>query len=290
MESYQLIDQLSEQESIEKVCQAFGVTRSSYYSYRSGKKVINTVRERLKTKVNQVFRESRSAAGTRTIKRLLADDGVEVGRFLIGRLMREQRLHCKQPGPHKYKQATVEHLAVPNHLNREFSVECPDQVWCGDITYIWAGERWVYLAAVIDLYARRVVGWALSDKVDANLTIKALDDAYCRRGKPAGVMFHSDQGSQYTSLRFRQRLWRYRFEQSMSRRGNCWDNAPMERLFRSLKTEWVPSTGYRSITEATMDIGWYLMTYYNERRPHTTNDGLSPVAKEEKLKLLSGIS
>ena len=143
---------------------------------------------------------------------------------------------------------------------------------------------------VIDLYARRVVGWALSDKPDADLTTKAVEDAYGRRGKPGGVLFHSDQGSQYSSLRFRQRLWRYRFEQSMSRRGNCWDNAPMERLFRSLKTEWVPNTGYRSIAEATMDIGWYLMTCYNQRRPHAANDGLSPVAKEEKLKSLSGNS
>lgn len=103
-------------------------------------------------------------------------------------------------------------------------------------------------------------------------------------------MFHSDQGSQYGCLRFRQRLWHYRFEQSMSRRGNCWDNAPMERLFRSLKTEWVTRTGYRSITEATMDIGWYLMSHYNQHRPHAAIDGLSPAANEEQLKSLSGNS
>lgn len=290
MESYQLIDQLSEREPIETVCRAFDVKRSTYYDYRRRRGRVDSERERLKRHVNQAFRESRSSAGSRTIKRLLSGDGVQAGRFLIGRLMNELGLICKQPGPHKYKQATVEHVDIPNRLNREFSVSRPDQVWCGDITYIWAGSRWVYLAVVIDLYARRVVGWALSDKSDANLTIKALEDAYGRRGQPGGVLFHSDQGSQYSSLRFRQRLWRYRFEQSMSRRGNCWDNAPMERLFRSLKTEWVPNTGYRSITEATMDIGWYLMTYYNQRRPHAANDGLSPAAKEEKLKSLSGNS
>ncbi|GAB3097061.1 hypothetical protein GCM10027217_12800 [Pseudomaricurvus hydrocarbonicus] len=290
MESYQLIDQLSEQEPIDKVCRAFDVKRSSYYDYRRSKAQVNPCRTHLKNQVNQAFRESRSSAGTRTIKRLLADNGVHAGRFLIGCLMKELGLTCKQPGPHKYKQAAVERLDIPNHLNREFTVDSPDQVWCGDITYIWAGSRWVYLAVVIDLYARRVVGWALSDRADANLTIKALDDAYHRRGRPEGLMFHSDQGSQYSSLRFRQRLWRYRFEQSMSRRGNCWDNAPMERLFRSLKTEWVPNSGYRSITEATMDIGWYLMTYYNQRRPHAANDGLPPAVKEENLKSLSGIS
>jgi putative transposase len=290
MESYELIDQLSEQEAVETVCRAFEVKRSSYYDYRRRKGEVNPAREQLKVQVDSAFRESRSSAGTRTIKRLLAEDGVQAGRFVIGRLMSELGLICKQPGPHKYKQASVERPDIPNRLNREFTVSRPNEVWCGDITYIWAGSRWAYLAVVIDLYARRVVGWSLSDKADANLTIKALDDAYCRRGKPMRVMFHSDQGSQYSSLRFRQRLWRYRFEQSMSRRGNCWDNAPMERLFRSLKTEWVPNTGYRSIAEATMDIGRYLMGYYNQRRPHMANDGLPPLVKEEKLKSLSGIS
>jgi len=221
---------------------------------------------------------------------MLADDGITVGRFLIGKWMSELGLICKQPGPHRYQHATVERPDIPNRLNRAFTVERPNQVWCGDITYIWAGSRWVYLAVVIDLYARRVVGWAISDKPNADLAIKALEDAYHRRGKPERVLFHSDQGAQYSSIRFRQRLWRYRFEQSMSRRGNCWDNAPMERLFRSLKTEWVPTAGYCSITEATMDIGWYLMAHYNQRRPHAANDGLSPAAKEEKLKRLSGIS
>jgi putative transposase len=290
VESYQLIDQLSEQEPVKTVCRAFGIKRSSYYDYRHSKLKVNAEREWLKAKVNAAFQESRSAAGTRTIKGMLAEDGVVIGRFLAGRLMDELGLICKQTGPHRYKRATVEHIDIPNTLNREFDVEHPNQVWCGDITYIWAGSRWVYLAVVIDLYACCVVGWAISDKPNADLTMIALDDAYNRRGKPEGVLFHSDQGSQYTSLRFRQRLWRYRFEQSMSRRGNCWDNTPMERLFRSLKTEWVPSCGYKSVSEAKMDIGWYLMTHYNRRRPHAANAGLPPAAKEEKLNLLSGIS
>ena len=103
-------------------------------------------------------------------------------------------------------------------------------------------------------------------------------------------MFHSDQGSQYASLKLRQHLWRYKMLQSMSRRGNCWDNAPMERLFRSLKTEWVPEYGYQSFNEAKMDIGCYLMSYYNQKRPHQKNGGISPQAAEEKLKTVSGIS
>lgn len=200
MESYQLIDQLSAQEPIETVCRAFDVKRSSYYDYRRSKGQVNPLRDYLKSQVNQAFQESRSSAGTRTLRRLLAENGVQAGRFLIGRLMKELGLTSKQPGPHKYKQATAERLDIPNSLNREFTVDSPDQVWCGDITYIWAGSRWVYLAAVIDLYARRVVGWALSDRPDANLAIKALEDAYRRRGKPEGIMFHSDQGSQGTAV------------------------------------------------------------------------------------------
>jgi putative transposase len=108
-------------------------------------------------------------------------------------------------------------------LAREFTVASPNQVWCGDIAYIWASGRWYYLAVVLDLFARRIVGWAMSAHPDADLTCKALDMAYEQRGKPKGLLFHSDQGSQYGSTLFRQRLWRYRFIQSMSRRGNCWE-------------------------------------------------------------------
>ena len=289
-ESYALIDQLSELESIEFVCQVFGVHRSCYYEYRKRTTRIDSERVTLKAKVNQLFKESRSAAGSRTIKYMLNELGVRVGRYKVRRLMAELGLVCKQPGPHAYKQATVERLDIPNVLNREFAVSSPNQVWCGDITYVWSGSKWCYLAVVLDLYARRVVGWSLSESPNAELTIKALEHAYEQRGRPEGVMFHSDQGCQYSSLRFRQRLWRYRMEQSMSRRGNCWDNAPMERLFRSLKSEWMPSLGYQSTLEARKDIGSYLMDYYNDRRPHTVNDGLSPVAAEEKLNLLSGMS
>ncbi|OXZ01758.1 transposase, partial [Pseudomonas aeruginosa] len=178
---------------------------------------------------------------------------------------------------------------IPNRLNRKFATEHPNQVWCGDITYVWAQGRWHYLAAVLDLHTRRVIGWAFSAKPDAELVIKALDMAYEQRGKPQQVLFHSDQGSQYASRLFRQRLWRYRMQQSMSRRGNCWDNSPMERLFRSLKSEWVPSTGYLTAQEAQRDISHYLMHRYNWIRPHQFNDGLPPAVAEEKLNPLSGM-
>ena len=129
-----------------------------------------------------------------------------------------------------------------------------------------------------------------NDKPDAHLVTAALNRAYEQRGRPDNVLFHSDQGCQYASRLFRQRLWRYRIQQSMSRRGNCWDNAPTERLIRSLKSEWIPATGYMRLTEAKRDIGYYLMDYYNWQRPHQYNAGLPPAIAEEKLKSLSGFS
>ncbi len=162
--------------------------------------------------------------------------------------------------------------------------------WCGDITYIWAGGHWHYLAAVLDLHNRRGVGWAMSDKPDVELAVKALEMAYQQRGCPSGVLFHSDQGSQYGRRAFRQRLWRYRMTQSVSRCGNCWDNAPMARLFRSLKTEWLPATGYMSLREAKRDISHYLMDYYNWQCPHQYNGGIPPAQAETRPNQMSGFS
>ena len=152
---------------------------------------------------------------------MLREQGEKIGRYRVRSLMKELGLICKQPGSHAYKTATVERPDIPNRLAREFAPSTPNQSWCGDITYIWAGSRWCYLATVMDLFSRRVVGWALSNKPDAELAIKALDMAFEQRGRPKGLMFHSDQGCQYSSRAFRQGLWRYRITQSMSRRGNC---------------------------------------------------------------------
>src|SRR5680860_230417 len=168
-ESYALTDQLSEQEPVEMVCKAFEVSRSSYYHYRRRRSVVDTERVVLRADVNRIFRKSRSSAGSRMITTMLNEEGVVIGRFKVRRLMSELGLVCKQPGPHAYKQATVERPDIPNRLNREFSVSRPDQAWCGDTTYVWAGQRWSYLTVVLDIYARRVVGWALSDRPDAEL-------------------------------------------------------------------------------------------------------------------------
>ncbi len=211
---------------------------------------------------------------------MMKEDGMQIGRFKVRRLMHEMKLISKQPGCHAYKKATVERPDIPNVLDREFNVKSSNKVWCGDIMYVWAESRWHYLAVVIDLCARRVVGWAFSSKPDADLVIKALDMAYEQRGGPQNVLFHSDQGSQYGSRSFRQRLWRYRFTQSMSHRGNCHDNAPMGRLVRSLKSEWILTVRYMSAALAQQDIGRFLMERYNGQRPHQFNERLAPAVAE----------
>ncbi|MNF38206.1 Integrase core domain protein [compost metagenome] len=223
---------------------------------------------------------SRRSAGARSLAAALRKDGHAVGRFLARRLMQEAQLFSSQRRRHRYRQADGEHAVAANELDRQFRVSRPNQVWCGDVTYIWAGARWVYLAVVMDLYARRIVGWAMSDRPDSHLTGRALRVAYEARGRPQGLMFHSDQGSHYSSLAFRQLLWRYRIRQSMSRRGNCWDNAPMERFFRSLKEEWIPASGYTTPALAEADVLRYLTDFYNHRRPHSYNGYQTPAEHE----------
>ena len=285
-----MIHRLREQDDVTLLCHAFGVSRSGYYSHIQAEKRIDSVRIRLRVRCQEIFKESRESAGSRTITDRLRQEGEAIGRYKVRRLMKEADLVSKQPKPKPYTGDKKERPNIPNRLKREFNVPQPDQVWCGDMTYIWAGDCWVYLAVVLDLCTRRVVGWHLSETMEKELVIAALDKAWQSRGKPRRVIFHSDQGSQYASIGYQQRMWRYKMRQSMSRRGNCWDNAPMERVFRSLKSEWVPREGYRSITEARKDIGAYLMGYYNRMRPHKWNGGLSPVAAEEKLKSVSEVT
>ncbi len=282
------IRQLAKRHPVRLLCSIFELPRSCYYAYLARRRRIDVRRVSLRSRINELFSQSRSSAGSRSIVAMLKDEGIEVGRFKVRGLMKELGLISKQPGAHAYKKATVERPDIPNILDRQFTVAAPNRVWCSDITYIWTQGRWSYLAVVLDLYSRRVVGWAMSAKPDADLVIKALDRAYEMRGRPQGVLFHSDQGSQYGSRHFRQRLWRYRMTQSMSRRGNCYDNAPMERLFRSLKTEWMPTTGYMTTTLAEQDIGRYLMQRYNWTRPHQHNGFVPPAVAEEKLNSVSG--
>ncbi len=202
------------------LCEVFETPRSCYYDHCLQRRAPDAEQVRLLSRVNELFEESRSAAGSRSIVSVLQEDGEQIGRIEVRGLMRELGLISKQPSSHAYKKTTVERPDLPNILNREFDVSAPNQVRCCDITCIWAQGKWHYLAVVMDLYARRVVAWAFSNTPDTDLVIKSLDIAYEQRGSPQYLLFHSDQSAQYGGRQFRQRLWRCRIRQSMSRRGN----------------------------------------------------------------------
>ena len=275
-----MIEALGERYPRAELCRVFGVHRSSVYDACKRRRHVDHRRIALRQLAAEFHQQSRGSAGARTLSAALRVQGVSVGRYLAGRLMKEARLFSSQCRKHRYRKADGESAIAANELDRQFTVSRPNQVWCGDVTYIWAGNRWIYLAAVMDLYARRIVGWALSNRPDSQLTTRALRVAFESRGCPQQLMFHSDQGSHYTSIEFRHMLWRYRIKQSMSRRGNCWDNAPMERFFRSLKTEWMPEHGYASQGQAEADVLRYLTGYYNHQRPHSYNGYKTPVDAE----------
>lgn len=261
----------------------FDIHRSSFRYWENKPVLISAERVKLRAEVRRAHEISNGSAGARTIANIVTTRGISLSRYRATKLMKELSLVSCQLPKHTYKKAQQEHHFAPNLLERQFAVTEPNQVWCGDVTYIWTGQRWSYLAIVIDLFARKVIGWAMSNSPDSALTGKALIMAYESRGKPEGVMFHSDQGCHYTSKKYRQLLWRYRITQSMSRRGNCWDNSPMERVFRSLKTEWIPTRGYRSLMEARQAITDYLVGYYNQYRPHQYNGGLTPNESERQF-------
>lgn len=264
------------------MCDVFDVHRSSYKYWCLRDTSLSAEEVTLRAEVKSAHELSGGSAGARTIAEIVTQRGFQLSRYRATRFMKDLELVSCQLPQHAYKKGSKEHVAIPNLLERQFDVTEPNQVWCGDVTYIWTGNRWAYLAVVIDLFARKPVGWAMSHSPDSELTAKALTMAYELRGRPDNVMFHSDQGSHYTSRKFRQRLWRYQITQSMSRRGNCWDNAPMERFFRSLKTEWIPTIGYRSFNEAKIDITKYIIGYYSQVRPHQHNGGLTPNESEKR--------
>lgn len=270
------------------LCQLFGVHRSSYRYQRKNSRGPNAERVVKRSLVNEVWSASAGSAGARSIAAMVRTKGIKLGRWLSARLMKELGIVSCQMPKHKYQRGGKEHVEIRNILGRQFNVTKPNQVWCGDVTYIWTGKRWAYLAVVLDLFARKPIGWSMSYYPDTELTTKALQIAWELRGRPSGVIFHSDQGSHYTSRKYRQMLWRYRLRQSVSRRGNCWDNSPMERFFRSLKSEWVPMTGYGSLVEARTSIIHYITGYYSTLRPHTHNGGLSPNESERLFHIQSG--
>ncbi|WP_256812037.1 IS3 family transposase [Pseudomonas siliginis] len=276
-----MIAELRESFPTATLCRVFDVKRSSFYEWLQRLAKPQIKREELKLKVVELHSESRAAMGSRMISKGLKAQNIAAGRSLVRALMREANIVSKQRQPHPFRSRGVEAFVAPNLLKRNFKPTAVNQVWCGDVTSLMVGKRWVHLAIVIDLFARRVVGWAFSLVNDANLVSKALRMATQIRTCPPGLMFHSDQGCQYTSRKFQQELMSHGILQSMSHRGQCWDNAPTERFFGTLKSEWVPRRGYSLIDEAETDMVRFFV-YYNRTRLHSYNSYLSPIAMEQK--------
>lgn len=263
------------------ICEALGVHRSSYHYWFFHNKTICPMTVETIAVVKQLFNRSKGAAGARTISTMATAKGYRLSRYRARKLMKKLNLVSRQSRKHRYVLSREILPALPNYLNREFNVMAPNQVWCGDVTYIWVDNRWLYLAVVMALFSRKPVGFALSHSPDTNVTLAALTMAFESRGRPQGLLFHSDQGCHYTSQRYRQQLADYQIKQSMSRRGNCWDNSPLARFFRSLKSEWIPIDGYSSFEEAKRAITDYIINDYCLIRPHSYHQGKTPNEAEK---------
>ena len=243
----------------------------SNYCYGLKAKPISLETVKHKALIRQIFNDSKRSAGARSIAAILMNEhNIKLTRYMAVKFVAQMGLKSCQLKTHKYKHADEANKTHHNILNRNFSQTAPNQVWTGDVTYIRIKGGWCYLAVVLDLYAHRIVGFAISDSPDSVLTAKALQMAYHSRLKPSGVLFHSDQGTHYTSARFAESVASCEeMTQSMSRRGNCWDNAQTERFLRSFKTEWMPKGGYKNIAEARTAIIDYIWGYYQTMRPHS---------------------
>jgi transposase InsO family protein len=267
---------------ISVMCEVLSVSRSGYYAWRksseSKRKQSNGT---LRKKIRAVHRNSGESYGSPRVYKALKKQGETCSKNRVARLMREDGLKAKSKRRFKATTNSKHNLPVaPNLLNRDFSPEAPNQVYAGDITYIWTTEGWLYLAVVIDLFSRSVVGWAMDKRMTRQLVMDALTMAVQRRRPPPGVIFHSDRGSQYASSGFQKLLVKYGMICSMSRKGNCWDNAPVESFFGSLKQELVFHQKYPTRFHARQSIFDYIERFYNRRRLHSTLGYESPADYE----------
>ncbi len=231
--------------------------------------------------IKAIYRESRESYGSPRIHAELKRQGHQCGKNRVARLMAEAGIAAKNQ--RKFKITTNSKHKLPiaeNVLGRQFTVKGPNQVWLADITYIWTREGWLYLAAVLDLYSRRIIGWALEKRMTKAFVRRAMQMAMDRR-RPVGVLIHhSDRGSQYASGNYQELLKTYGVRPSMSRKGNCWDNAPMESFFHTLKVELVHHRDYATREEARQDITDYIERFYNWRRLHSSLGYVTPAEYE----------
>jgi putative transposase len=270
------------------MCGALGVSRGGLYAWLTRPPSARARSdEELAAKVRASFLASDRTYGARRVWHDMIAEGIACGLHRIERLMRLQAFKARPrrrrlPPDQGQRQATA---VAPNVLDRTFAAPAPNRKWVADFTYIWTAEGWLYVAAVIDLYSRRVVGWSMNATMTAQLVTDALIMAIWRRGKPAAPLHHSDRGSQYTSEQFQRFMADHGVACSMSRSGNVWDNAAMESFFSSLKTERTARKTYRTRNEAKADVFDYIERFYNPKRRHSTIGYMSPMEFEMKAGL-----
>ena len=281
--SFELVEQLQQRAvPVNQMCRVLGISRSGYYTARKRAQAAPAVCE-ASVHLKAAFAASGGAYGSRRLRTAVASRGLEIGLYRLRRLMRKHGL--RSVWKRKFIHTTDSRHALPvssNILNRQFNPTRPNQAWVADITYIRTRSGWLYLAVVLDLFARKVVGWAMAPDMQATLVCRALQLAIAQRQPAAGLIVHSDRGSQYASAAHQALLSKHRLIGSMSRKGNCWDNAVMERFFLNLKMERVWQTDYANHAEATNDIADYIVSFYNSQRLHSKLGNLPPNAFEQK--------
>ena len=275
---------------VDLMCRLLGVSRNAYYRYckRQNRAQSDPEHQGMLEAVKEVAASSNYSYGTRRMKRALRALGYPVGRQKARALMREAGITVRYRK--KYKVTTNSKHKQPvfeNVLDRQFSATGPDQAYVADITYIWTQEGWLYLAVVVDLFSRRVVGWSMGSRMKARLVTDALRMAIWQRRPKAGLIVHSDRGSQYAGKAHRRLLKTHKFIGSMSRKGNCWDNAVAESFFASLKKERVQWRSYQTRWEAQQDVLDYISMFYNSYRLHSYLDYVSPNDYESAMAKLA---
>lgn len=281
---YRVIQEYDRRYPIRLMCRALAVSPAGYYAWRtrpaSARAAAN---QSLLTELRQLHHESRQTYGSPRLWRELVERGRIVGRHRVARLMRYDGLCAKAITKWRTTTQSSHHFPVAtNQLNRQFAVAAPNQVWAGDLTYIWTMEGWLYLAVLLDLYSRAVVGWAMGGRLTGEVTQQALQMALQRRHPKPGLLHHSDRGSQYAATVYQQQLRAAGMIGSMSRRGNCWDNACVESFFGTLKRELIYHRQYQSREEARQEIFEYLEVFYNRQRRHSTLGYQSPAEFEAR--------
>lgn len=263
-------------------CRVLGVSASGFYDWferpQSKREQANA---QLLVRIRDSFAASDRTYGSPRILHDLQTAGETCSVNRVARLMQAAGIkarHKRRRVPGQLVSAV--HSIAPNLLDRQFQASGPNQKWAADFTYVWTAEGWLFVAIVLDLYSRRVVGWSMQSSMTAQLVMDALLMAILRRGRPEAVLHHSDQGSQYTSEDFQRLLESHGIACSMSRRGNCWDNAAMESFFSTLKTERLGRRQYRTRNELRADVFDYIERFYNPKRTHSTIGYISPVQFE----------